>query len=116
MARPSSRAVRAEAEKAAREALAARTALVGELAATAHDVTELEGELDKARATHADAYTRAVDGGWTATELATLGFDSPTGSSAPRRATRRTTAPKPATATATAATQAQPATNPAPIA
>jgi len=89
MAPPSSRIVRAEAEKAARQTLAARAALVGELADAAHEVEQIEGHLENARDTHTDLYQRAIDGGWTATDLAALGYDSPDPSSASRRPARQ---------------------------
>jgi len=102
MASPSSRVVRAEAEKAARQTLAARAALVGELAAAAHEVEQIEGQLEKARDTHTDVYQRAIDGGWTAADLSTLGYDSPDPPSGSRRPARRGTAPRAGTGSATA--------------
>jgi len=102
MAPPSSRIVRAEAEKAARQTLAARAALVGELAAAAHEVEQIEGHLENAHNTHTNLYQRAIDGGWTATDLAALGYDSPDPPSASRRPARRSTAPRAETGPATA--------------
>ncbi|MFY1573338.1 hypothetical protein ACN26Z_00390 [Verrucosispora sp. WMMD703] len=89
MAQQSAKAARAETEKAALGLLRDRANLVGEAATARHDRDQLAEALRAANARYAERYAAAVEGGWTADDLAKLGLDAPESSTVKRRRSRR---------------------------
>lgn len=85
MAEQSAKAVRSETEKAALQLLRERANLVGEAATARHERDQLADALREASTRYADRYAAALQGGWTAEELARLGLDAPESAPARRR-------------------------------
>ncbi|TDB80154.1 hypothetical protein [Micromonospora sp. KC721] len=95
MAEQSVKAVRAETEKAALQLLRERTNLVGEAATARHERDQLAEALRQASTRYAERYQAALQGGWTAADLARLGLDAPELESSKRRRSSRSTPPTP---------------------
>ncbi|GAB3866186.1 hypothetical protein GCM10029963_79890 [Micromonospora andamanensis] len=93
MAEQSAKAVRAETEKAALGLLRERANLVGEAATARHDRDQLAEALSAANSRYAESYAAAMDGGWTADDLAKLGLDAPESNTVRRRRPRRPASP-----------------------
>ncbi|PWU52739.1 hypothetical protein DLJ47_17975 [Micromonospora sp. S4605] len=109
MAEQSAKAVRSETEKAALALLRERANLVGEAATARHERDQLAEALREANARYSARYTAALQGGWTADELAKLGLDAPeSGPARRRRPTRSASSPVPGERVAPPAEAGQP--------
>lgn len=85
MVEQSSKVVRSQTVKAALNLLRERTNLVGEAATARHERDQLAEALRQANDRYSERYAAAVQGGWTADELARLGLDAPESSTTRRR-------------------------------